>query len=330
LYAPLAQVGTGSYKQPSYTPTTLGFSGKQGATTESSGEIIPNTQETEQSKYMKGIAETLEKMTPGHSQVGMIESGLGKIVKAGEQANPNQIGDTKNLSALLNLGVGLGETALGAVLAGTPAGAANFQPFEVATNYLPENVSGWLMPVSNGISKYYDGKPPEEAQNIGFVLDTALFMLLHKGYNAAKKGVEVKNLLQFDDKEVAQAVKASEERLKQYGGNTTEYREAVMNDNTATIDQMKEASHVALKSILGSGLVAEGFLVEAKSILSGTDGSGAPNGFCAGSTNIDSPMEGSDLSSNVSFAVGISFLKDSTSVNGISNVSLSTINDCTS
>lgn len=287
LYAPLAQVGTGSYRQPSYTPTTLGFSGKQGATTEANGEIIPDTEETQRSKYLKGIAETLEKMTPGHSQVGMIESGLGKIVKAGEQANPNQIGDTKNLSALLNLGVGLGETALGTILGATPAGAVNFQPFEVATNYLPEEVSGWLMPVSHAISKYYDGKPSEDAQNVGFVLDTALFMLLHKGYNAAKKGKALKDFSKadlgevktsdlpskeiaysekvpngetasyekekmiadtfedFDPQAVDEAVKFAEARLKEYGGNTIEYKQAVSEDAANTIDQMKELSHIA-------------------------------------------------------------------------------------
>lgn len=255
----LSQVGTGSYKQPSYFPTELGFAGKQGETIEGNQggkfykdmERTPDTEETQSSKYLNDIADAVERLTPGKAQVEMIESGINKTIKGATSLDPYSMGNPKNVSAALNLVVGLGETALGTILGATPSGAANFQPFEVATTYLPENVSGWLMPISKGISEYYDGKPSEDAQNVGFILDTALFGILHgsakKIKEAVKEGKDAKkfDLGELDPQAVQEGIKAAEERLKQYGGNTIEYKEAVARDAKNTLEGFKEISTIA-------------------------------------------------------------------------------------
>lgn len=266
----LPQVGTGSYKQPSYFPTEYGYGkdfklgvgargegvqmqqgetieGDQGGKFYKDMEKSSDTEETQSSKYLNDIADAVERLTPGKAQVEMIESGINKTIKGATNLDYYSIGNPKNVSAALNLVVGLGETALGTILGATPSGAANFMPFEVATTYLPENVSGWLMPVSKGVSEYYKGEYQEEAQNVGFILDTALFGALHMAAKGVKGKIDAKkfDLGKLDPEAIQEGIKAAEERLKQYGGNTIEYKEAVTRDAKNTLEGFKEISTIA-------------------------------------------------------------------------------------
>jgi hypothetical protein len=199
---------------------------------------------------LHGIADAVEHLTPGAAGVEMIGAGIDKTLKGVKQFG--EIGYVtqpdmksvvmKSINATLNTTVGVGETVLGTLMTATPEGAIGFMPFDYATKYLPQEVSEKLMPITYLVNEYYDGKPPEWAQNLGFIGDIATFALLHGAYNKAKKYKSLKDFseAEFDPKDVEAAIKAAEEKVIKYGENTQEYQDAVILDVQEIVEGGKE------------------------------------------------------------------------------------------
>ena len=187
LYAPLAQVGTGSYKQPSYFPTTLGFSGKQGATIEGdTKQITPDTQPTASSKYLSDIAATNRWLPDAYGKYvidpasEMMKHGAEKMDKA-----------DMTVHGLASKMVGLAEVVMGVAGIGTLGGQAFTAGLTRASEVAPEptKVALWGTNYLAPYLKENYGFSQDQAENAGLTADILTAVILHAGFTKAKGAI---------------------------------------------------------------------------------------------------------------------------------------------
>ena len=222
LYAPLAQVGTGSYRQPSYTAGTLG--GKQGFTIEGENtyykdkataadkmlpdalqpkvhsykEITLDTQPTATSKYLTDIASALRSPTDAYGKY-VIDPASEMMKHGAEQLQQGHFekvrgetlhGYSNNLYGLVNI-------AMGAAGIGTAGGQAFTAGLTGASEVAPEatKVALWG---TNYLAPYLQEKygwDETQAANAGLTADILTAMILHAGYTKGKGLVKGQKLV---------------------------------------------------------------------------------------------------------------------------------------
>jgi len=283
----LSQIGNGSFKQPQYSPTTLGFWGKQGMTIETDEgyqkftneqvaklkkthtpneiaqmeranyPIESDTYETEQSRYLKDIADQLEIVTPfAGSLIGSakgVSAGIDKTIDGVKDLSKGY-DPLSNGLAVIKTAAGVGETLISTLMATTPEGGA----FNAATNVSEvtggEEANKLLAPVSSVVNSYYDGKPPEFAQDVAFFADILAFGLLHHtathiGKEVGKQASIYNTFKDFSKEGQEEAIKYAEDRAKKFEGNTQAYHEAVtanVIDLTDHFNELKDQAEGAI------------------------------------------------------------------------------------
>lgn len=209
----LPQVGSGSYRQPDYTPSTSGFSGKQGFTIEGENanykdqttaadkmlpdilqpkehsykQITPDTQPTASSKYLSDIAATLRVPTDAYGKYvidpasEMIKHGAEKMDKA-----------DMTVYGLSNKMFGLAEIAMGAAGIGSAGGQAFTAGLTGASEVAPEATKMALWG-TNYLAPYLNEKfgiDEEQAQNAGLTADILTAVILHGTFTKAKEAIK--------------------------------------------------------------------------------------------------------------------------------------------
>ena len=209
----LPQVGSGSYRQPDYTPSTSGFSGKQGFTIEGENanykdqttaadkmlpdilqpkehsykQITPDTQPTASSKYLSDIAATNRWLPDAYGKYvidpasEMMKHGVEKMDKA-----------DMTVHGLASKMVGLAEVVMGVAGIGTLGGQAFTAGLTRASEVAPEptKVALWGTNYLAPYLKENYGFSQDQAENAGLTADILTAVILHAGFTKAKGAIQ--------------------------------------------------------------------------------------------------------------------------------------------
>jgi hypothetical protein len=249
----LPQVGSGSYKQPTYQPTTLGASGKQGFTIEGdTKEITPDTEETASSKYLKEIRDVVAGPTDWYGEKVIKPSG--EMIKAGgEKLERGMLMGMSGspISGGVNQLFGLVEGFLGAAGIGTLGGQVFIAALTEGSERAPEVVEKalWGTHILAPYLKDKWGLSEDMANNVGLTADIGTAMLLHIGLKKAKGEItKAKNIQEafneIDETELKKIVDESVKKYESFNGDKVAYQESLKNELGGTVAELKELSEI--------------------------------------------------------------------------------------